>query len=93
MKVLVVLKAIIVLAAFVYTVWFVVNAVGYLFGGGIEGGLAFVQPTAGRRGSSYSLLSRLRFSRRFTVLYGQVAGYFFGAGQLFLKLEGGGVII
>ena len=42
MKILVVPKAIVVLAAFVYTVWFAANAIGYLFGGGIEGGLAFI---------------------------------------------------
>lgn len=47
MKILVVPKAIIVLAAFVYTVWFAANAIGHLFGGGIEGELAFISQRVG----------------------------------------------
>ncbi|NWN90914.1 hypothetical protein HLV39_05335 [Marinobacter adhaerens] len=47
MKILALPKAIIVLVAFVYTVWFAANAIGHLFGGGIEGGLAFINQRVG----------------------------------------------
>ncbi|OAN89886.1 hypothetical protein A8B84_11815 [Marinobacter sp. EhC06] len=47
MKIIVIPKAIIVLAAFIYTGWFAANAIGYLFGGGIEGGVAFIHQRMG----------------------------------------------